>query len=173
MAFIAIRQIYTADFGNLWVSKKAFTSAESFAIVMFVETDVSQGTAFEAHFQVVNPRVQAGNWFRPREIPHAVLGSSHSHFISGGGGGTGSDWHNHAGSVAVPVHGTTIDLVAGHPIPGPSFIVYWWANTYSALVASLQGSETQNGFFFVRGLLSVGSGDLFDNSDEAWYRVTP
>jgi hypothetical protein len=181
MAFIAIRNTYTADLANLWVSKKAFRTTDSFAIVMFVETDMPSGTAFEAHFQIVNPRVQAGNWSLPRSITSTVSAVGHSHSINvfGGGsqphshsGSTALDAHTHAVSANVPVHGATIDLVAGHPVPGPAFIVYWWSNPYSAIVAGLQGSETQVGFCFVRGLVVIGSDELFDNSQESWYRVT-
>jgi len=178
VAFIAIRDAYTADFGNLWAKKKAFASTDSFAMVMVAETDVPAGTALEARFQLVNPRIQAGNWALPRSLPYSVSVNSHAHPFDAFGsdhfhsGITYPDAHAHVGSVSVPVHGATVDLVAGLTVPGPSFAAWYYSDPYSGLVSGLQGSETLNGFFFFRGLLSVGPGDLFDNSIEAWYRVT-
>jgi hypothetical protein len=182
MAFIAIRQIYTADTANLWASKKAFKAMDSFAMVMFVETDLPTGTAFEVRFQIVNPRVQANNWFLPRNVTSMASAVGHSHFLNVDGGGnpphshsgtTAPDGHTHTVSADVPVHGATLDLAAVHPIPSPAFIVWWVVPSYSAIVTAIQGTERLAGFFFVRGLVAVGSDELFDTSHESWYRVTP
>lgn len=192
MTSVAVRSVYTADAGNLWTAKKVFTPTDPFAIAMFVETDAPAGTAFDAHFQIVNPRVQAGNWARPVAVPGAQLSLSveshghttppgttttaggpayHSHDVYPAIANVGGA-HSHFGTLAVP--GVTVDRVAQLSVPGPAFVCYYLAGTYSAMVAGLQGSDVAgDGFFYVRGLVSIGGDDTFDHSGEFWYRVRP
>jgi hypothetical protein len=61
---------------------------DPFAMVMFVETDLPTGTAFEVGFQIVNPRVQANNWFLPRNVASMASAVGHSIFSMSMAAGT-------------------------------------------------------------------------------------